>query len=370
MIKILPRTFFPLLAVFCLFTGCHFHSKETATFRYPDLPGKEEKTVRSEKDWDEFRQKVITGMEAVMGPLPDRSALPPLDIRVLDTLKTSGYYRLDIRFTAAENEIVPAYLYIPTGRTDNSRLPAMVALQPTGELGKKIVDGQGKENRGYAKELAERGYVVIAPDYPGYGDLSQYDFKADRYQSGTMKGIFNHMRCVDLLQSMAEVDPGRIGVIGHSLGGHNAVFLGSFDERLQVVVSSCGWTKMSYYDIEVIIGKHFEGRFGCWAQEVYMPLIRDKFNLDLDLFPFDFDQIVSSIAPRPFFSNSPLHDTDFYVEGVKASMPMIQAAYRFRGAESAVEVRYPDAGHDFPDEERFASYRFIDNALGHVPNRL
>jgi cephalosporin-C deacetylase-like acetyl esterase len=44
-----------------------------------------------------------------------------------------------------------------------------------------------------------------------------------------MKGIFNHMRAVDLLCSRPEVDPKRIGAIGHSLGGHNAMFVGLFD---------------------------------------------------------------------------------------------------------------------------------------------
>ena len=39
-------------------------------------------------------------------------------------------------------------------------------------------------------ELARRGYVVLAPDYPSFGDYA-YDFGTDRYSSGTMKGIFN-----------------------------------------------------------------------------------------------------------------------------------------------------------------------------------
>ena len=63
--------------------------------------------------------------------------------------------------------------------------------------------------RAYGRELAKRGYVVLAPDYPSFGDYP-YDFSADAYASGTMKGIFNHMRCVDYLQSLPEVDGERI----------------------------------------------------------------------------------------------------------------------------------------------------------------
>ena len=42
-----------------------------------------------------------------------------------------------------------------------------------------------------------------------------------------MKGIWNHMRAVDLLQSLDEVDNDRIGCIGHSLGGHNTLYVGA-----------------------------------------------------------------------------------------------------------------------------------------------
>src|SRR5260221_2395852 len=62
--------------------------------------------------------------------------------------------------------------------------------------------------------------------------------------------IYHHDPFVDLLQSRPEVDPARIGAIGHSLGGHNAMFVGLFDERIMVIVSSCGWTPLhDYYEI-------------------------------------------------------------------------------------------------------------------------
>ena len=52
---------------------------------------------------------------------------------------------------------------------------------------------------------------------------------------------------MDLLQSRPEVDPEKIGVIGHSLGGHNAMFTAVFDERLKVIVSNCGFTSFPKY---------------------------------------------------------------------------------------------------------------------------
>jgi predicted dienelactone hydrolase len=245
----------------------------------------------------------------------------------------------------------------------------MLALHGTGESGKQLVDGKSPlANRALARELAQRGYVVIAPDYPSMGELLDYNFETDRYQSGTMKAIFNHMRCVDLLQSRSDVNGERIGVIGHSLGGHNAMFVGAFDTRLKVIVASCGWTLMDYYDIGAEASQKYGGRLGPWAQDRYMPLLRDKYELDEDRFPFDFDGVISALAPRHFFSNSPLNDSNFDVEGVREGVSAASEVYRFFDAEENLQVRYPDAGHDFPKEVRLEAYRFIDTVLDHTAN--
>jgi acetyl esterase/lipase len=311
-------------------------------------------------DQQSQREETLAGMQEAMGKLPDFSNLPPLDPVITDSLNEDFYTRYTISFTAAENEQVPAYLYVPHQDGQKERRAAMLVLHGTGEPGKRLVDGESpRANRAHAKELAERGYIVIAPDYPGMGELKDYDFANDRYESGTMKAIFNHMRCVDLLQEMNVVDPERIGVIGHSLGGHNSMFVGAFDPRLKVIVSSCGWTPMNYYR---------EGNLAPWAQELYMPSIRDRYNLDPEKVPFDFDGIIASLAPRAFFSNSPINDDNFEVEGVKKGIASAKKFYAAMGAEDNLQVRYPDAGHDFPVDVRIEAYEFIDKALNHTPN--
>jgi acetyl esterase/lipase len=220
------------------------------------------------------------------------------------------------------------------------------------------VAGLGKANRGYGLELAERGYVVLAPDYPSFGDLANYDFAADRYTSGTMKGIVNHIRGVDLLQSRPEVDPERIGVIGHSLGGHNAMFVGVFDERLKVIVSSCGWTPFHDY---------YEGNIKGWTSDRYMPLLRDAYGLNPDRVPFDFYEVVAALAPRAFFSASPVRDSNFEVAGVRRAEPIAREVYDLLGAGDRLVVRYPECEHDFPPEVRLEAYEFVDRILGHTP---
>lgn len=316
-------------------------------------------------EWGIKRQQILEGMQLAMGKLPELSGLPSMDIQVIDEQKEANYTRLNIRFTVAENEKSFAYLYVPFQKgTQKKKFPAMLALHPTGPLGRKIVDGQAPlANRAYAKELAQRGYVVIAPDYPDFGDLKAYDFNADRYQSGTMKSIFDNMRCVDLLQSRPDVDPDCIGVIGHSLGGHNAIFTAAFDTRLRVIVSSCGWTLLDYYNAGAKVTETHGGALGPWAQDRYMPLLKDEYNLDIQKMPFNFDGAIAALAPRSFFSNSPVNDGNFNVEGVKKGIAEIAEVYQFLGATDKIVARYPESEHDFPSEVRFEAYRFIDKIL-------
>lgn len=327
--------------------------------------------VSDRNDWSTKRNQILFDMQEAMGKLPETSSLPALNTMTLDTLKTERYTRYTIHFRAAKDEVVPAYLYFPVGAKEREKRPAMLVLHGTGDLGKQLVDGKSNlANRAVAKELAERGYVVIAPDYPSMGELKDYDFSEDRYESGTMKAIFNHIRCVDLLQSLPNVDPKRIGVIGHSLGGHNAMFVAAFDTRIKVVVSSCGWTLMDYYDIGQEGSKRYGGRLGPWAQDRYMPLLREKFKLDGSLIPFDFDEVIAAIAPRPFFSNSPINDSNFDVAGVKKGIASAMRVYALLNAEKNLQVRYPEAAHDFPTEIRLDAYRYIDKVLKHKATDL
>ena len=347
---------------------------ENATSSYSSgssIPKEDSKPfAKNKKDREEVRKQLLSNMQEVMGPLPDFSNLPPMDVQTLDSHEEETYIRHNIIFTVAENEKLPAYLYVPKQNGKPKRLAAMLVLHGTGDLGKRLVDGESRlENRAHAKELAQRGYVVIAPDYPSMGGLKDHDFNSDRYESGTMKAIFNHMRSVDLLESREDVDPKRIGVIGHSLGGHNAIFVGAFDPRLKVIVSSCGWTPFDYYDIGVASSKNYGGRLGPWAQDRYMPLMREKYELNGEKIPFDFPEIIASLAPRHFFSNSPLNDANFNVTGVKKGAIPISEVYSQLGASDNLIIQYPDAGHDFPPETRLAAYEFIDRALKHLPTK-
>lgn len=323
-------------------------------------------TLPKASRWESYRKQVRARMETVMGLLPDRK-LPAPVYEVTDSLKTAKYTRLHIRVKVKDDEVVPAYLYLPNSIKKGDKIPAMIALHETDPAGKKSVDGEGsyeksRQTLGYGKELAARGYVVIAPDYPSFGESIPYDFTQDAYESGTMKGIFNHMRCIDLLEQLDFVDNKNIGAIGHSLGGHNSMFLSAFDERVKVTVSSCGWTQLDYYDIGPEASERYGGRLGPFAQQRYMPLW-SKYGLDGAGKPFEYHELILTIAPRAFFSSSPTGDKNFDVAGVKEGIWLAEKGYSYLSVPNRLQVRYPETGHEFPSAAREEAYQFIDQIL-------
>lgn len=203
----------------------------------------------------------------------------------------------------------------------------------------------------YALELAERGFIAIVPDYPSFGEHA-YDFDPRHgYVSGTMKAVWDNIRAVDLLESLPEVDAERIGCIGHSLGGHNAIFTAVFEPRLKAIVSSCGFCSMQKDDVP------------SWTGPRYMPLIASEFKNDPKRLPFDFHELIAVLAPRPFFASAATKDSDFDVTGVKDVLDAARPIYALHGKADDLVGQYPEAGHSFPEDARRRAYEFLDRAL-------
>ena len=310
------------------------------------------RAVKTPQDWARQREHILTDMQLVMGPLPDISKRVDLDMQIESTLVLDKIRRLQISFAGEAGDRVPAYLLIPNDMT--AKAPAVLCLHQTTAIGKGEPAGVGgSENLHYARELAERGYVTLAPDYPNFGS-----YRCDAYQLGyasaTMKGIWNHMRAVDLLQSLAEVDPARIGCMGHSLGGHNTLFLAVFDNRIKAMVSSCGFT--SFF-------KYYGGNLTGWSHRGYMPRVADVYGCDPRRMPFDFTEVLSALAPRPLFINAPTGDENFDISGVRDCVQAARPIYEMLGARDELVVVHPVGNHDFTWSVRRDAYDFLDKVL-------
>jgi dienelactone hydrolase len=285
------------------------------------------------------RSALTSRMEEVMGEFP-RRARGPLAVEQSAPEDAGTHRRIKLTYLSEAADRVPAYLLVPLGLRGNAA--GVLCLHQTTRIGKDEPAGVGgKTTLHYAAELAERGFVALVPDYPNFGEY-RFDAYEHGYASTTMKAIWNHSRAVDLLESLPFVRKGAIGCIGHSLGGHNTLFLGSFDSRVRAMVSSCGFTSFR---------KYMGGDLTGWSHKGYMPRIAEQYGKDPGRMPFDFPEVVARLSPRALFVNAPLHDGNFDVEGVRECV----AGYRGK----RLEVVYPDAGHEFPDAVRERAYEFL-----------
>jgi len=322
-----------------------------------DESGKET-SITSPEEWRVRRDHLLKNMQLVMGEMPGEAKRVALDVQVNEESATPAYVRKKITYATEKGDRVPAYLLIPNAIV--GKAPAMLCLHQTIKIGKSEPAGLGENpNLDYAHELATRGYVCLAPDYPRFGDYD-IDVYAMGYASATMKGIWNHMRGVDLLQSLPEVDPERIGCIGHSLGGHNTLFVSAFDERIKVAVTSCGFTRFA---------KYYNGDLTGWTHKGYMPRIDTVYGKDPARMPFDFPEILAAIAPRSLFINAPVNDSNFELSGVKESVESAEKIFALYGAEHNLVAEYPHSQHDLPEQTRQHAYAFIDRALKHSPRQ-
>ena len=321
--------------------------------RYQDADGRV-CVVDTPEQWQARCQDLRARMEQVMGPFPETPP-PPLDFRVESDQSFEGYTRKTVSFAVESWDRLPAYLLLPD--QCDTPAPAVLALHPTSSHGKGAVMGTAEPYyRNYAVELVRRGYVVLAPDYPGFGDYvsCRKQLYEQGYASCSMKGIWNHMRAVDLLQSLPEVDPKRIACIGHSLGGHNTLFLGVFDERVRVLITSCGFTRF---------GRYMQGDLTGWSHDGYMPRIKSVYHCSPDEMPFDFPEILAALAPRPLFICAPLRDANFDVTGVVDCVRAADPVYALYRAGDRLLAQYPEAEHDFPEATREAAYTFLGRRL-------
>lgn len=311
--------------------------------------------IRTPIDWQVRRRHILEAMTQVMGELPAHPSAVPLDVQVIAESREGGLILRRLSYQSDRQDRVFAWLLLPeTSSRETPRRPAMLCLHQTTSAGKDEPVGRaGSSSMHYALELARRGYVTLSPDYPSLGEHS-YDFaQHPEFASGTIKAVHDNRRAIDLLQSLPQVDADRIGVIGHSLGGHSAMFTAAFDERLKVIVSSCGFAGFQKDDVP------------SWTGPRYMPRIATIFNNDANQLPFDFPEVIATFAPRPFFASAARHDSDFDAASVRQCMEAAKPIYQLLEHSDHLQAIYPDAPHDFPPAAREEAYRFLDRHLRH-----
>jgi dienelactone hydrolase len=314
---------------------------------------------------------------------------------VVDRWETPDYVQEKVVFSTTPWFRVPAYVLIPKGR--KAPRPAIVDLHSHGGMfiyGKEKVmpmpggdhaaivgyRGDNYEGRSTSLALCRRGYVVISidcfyfgerrslfgddPTKPGW-DRSQYTAEDVQYlnrRSGegesvlarslfwagtTWQGIvhWDDIRTIDYLASRPEVDPGRIGCVGISMGGYRTDFLAGLDDRIQCAVS-VGW------------------------MSTLRPLIRKRVDTHsfVHFLPgltrfVDLPDVIGCMVPKPLMIQQCRHDALYTMEGMLESVRKIGAIYAKGGADSKFVGRFYDRPHIFSLDMQEEAFAWFDRWL-------
>ena len=214
--------------------------------------------------WQEDLRSRLAGVLRVPLDFAARGGQP--EATVADTVGGDHYQRRNMLLNTRSGS-VPVILTVPTDRGEGP-FPAVVCIHGHGGTRESVYDPDTIYH-GFAGRLAASGVVTIA------ADVGQHQV---RQAGATLMGerLEDLMRCVDLLETLPEVDPKRIGCAGLSLGGEMAMWLGALDTRVRAVVSAGFLTVMNQME---------KNHCMCWKEDGLRELA-------------DFPDIYALVAPR------------------------------------------------------------------------
>jgi dienelactone hydrolase len=304
-----------------------------------------------------WRRAARRGLNKVLGPLPDRV---PLHVTCVESTDCGTYQRDLIRYDSERHMAVPAYLLVPHDRTRPG--PAVLAQHGHGP-GKAEVCGlvaqgdEGSPPNTYAHDLAERGYVVLAPDLRTFGERVDWNppniYGCDHsHMHATMLGynlltldLWDLARGIDLLVDHPLVDPRRIGMVGLSQGGTCTLFLAAWDRRVRAAVvsgymndwKSCATIPWNMCGSQVLAG-----------------IIGRLDHVDLGVL----------VSPRPLLVESGTQDGIFPVDTARRVVEQLRQAYEAQGIGERLVHDVFEGPHRWHGE---LALPFLDRWLRHRP---
>jgi dienelactone hydrolase len=308
--------------------------------------------ITSLEDWIQKRRQIRDWWLDFLQPLRiDRSQVPALT--VVEEDRPEGVIRQLVRYEVEAGMPVEGYLLKPAKPA--AGCPGVVALHSTFNPTIRQPAGvEGPPEKAFGLKLAQRGYVAFCPrNFLWPSDLEDeaarklsYEGRVDRFRRqhpgsrGMAKMLYDAMVAVDILAGLPEVDPKRLGAVGHSLGGKETLYLAALDERIQVTVSS-------------------EGGIGTRYCNWHAPWYLGKDILSDD-FGHEHHELLALVAPRAFL----LLGGDAS-DGAR-SWPFVEAVlpvYRLYGGTPRVGLFNHRRGHSVPPDVESRTYEWFDTYL-------
>ncbi len=168
----------------------------------------------------------------------DREA--PVDFRVSSEEMVEGVKVQDVSYLSARKGRVPGYLVHPGGPGGEGPFAGIVYMH--------WGQGDRTEFLSEAVLLAKRGAVSLTIDAPYHRpDIASYSFVAEpeAERESYIQLVADLRRGYDLLAARKDVDPKRIGYVGHSLGATWGGALAGIDSRFAGYVLMGGLPRLT-----------------------------------------------------------------------------------------------------------------------------
>ncbi|MDR2915472.1 MAG: alpha/beta fold hydrolase [Tannerella sp.] len=245
-----------------------------------------------------------------------------------------------IRFGSAGTRSggVTGDLYYPVNTPEGMKLPVVIWLHgfhyPLGYMWVYRSDLHP------VLALAKAGYAVLAYDQSGFGtrwDEAEHFYDRYPHYSRLGKMVDDLRSAVDVLQNDSIADPSKIFVYGYTMGGTLGLYAAALDDRIGGVVSIAGFTPMRTDTPEkgtsgMTRYSHLYGltpRLGLFAGN------------EMQL-PYDYDELMALISPRPVLIVQPKRDRDASIPDVQAAVKRAQKIYIFDKAGNKLVLQEPD----------------------------
>ena len=248
-------------------------------------------------------------------------------------------------------EPVPAFFVKPK-RMDGPA-PAILYNHAHGgdyELGKdELILGRGAlQAPPYAKVLTDLGYSALCVDAWGFGErrgrTESAIFKQMLWNGQVMWGmmVYDSLRAIDYLAERPEVDAGRIGTLGLSMGSTMAWWVSALDTRIKVCVDICCLT-----DYQALIDTNGLDEHSVYY---YVPNLMKHFTSA---------GINGLIAPRAHLSLNGIYDPLTPLEGLIRIDKELKQVYREANAPDAWKLLKYHTGHFETASMRYEVIRFL-----------
>ena len=185
------------------------------------------KLISSKEAWPARREEILRFWHDVMTPWPELLSRPRFEI--IQSEERESFHQHRVRIELAAKRVEEGWFLVPKG---NGPFPAVLVpfYEPDTSIGLK-----GKD-RDFARQLSVRGFATLSIGSPG-GDARRPDPQGRHWQPLSYLA-YVAANCHTALSQRPEVNPKRIGVVGHSYGGKWALFAGAFYEKFACIVVS------------------------------------------------------------------------------------------------------------------------------------